>query len=154
VTCKVIVSRDVSFNQPRILKEEENAKTLSTNMNGSFIPSFIEGEIGHYICNDMPQEEAFLQEEATFKQYKVEEQTIDDEPLTIALDDQDQAETFTKRSYSRTSNAPEKYETWANSSLLKDSDIIGEQENEDALILEEKEPFSYNEAQTCEAKLK
>jgi hypothetical protein len=36
--------------------------------------------------------------------------------------------------------------------LLKDSDIIGEQEDEDALILEENEPFSYNEAQTCETK--
>jgi hypothetical protein len=74
------------------------------------------------------------------------------EPLTIALDDQDQAETSTRRSSSRTTNALERYGAWANSSLLKDSDIIEEQKDEDALILEEVESSSYNEAQTCEEK--
>jgi hypothetical protein len=49
---------DVSFNEPRILKEEKNAQTPTTNMDES--PITIEGEICHYISNDMPQEEAPL----------------------------------------------------------------------------------------------
>jgi hypothetical protein len=72
--------------------------------------------------------------------------------LTIAPDDLDQAKTSTKRSSSRTSNASETYGTWANSFLLKENDIIGDQEDGDNLILEEKESSSYNKAQSCEAK--
>jgi hypothetical protein len=121
-------------------------------MGESSLPDIIEREIGHYISNNMPQGETLIQKEVIYEQQKIEEEAIDGEPLIIALDNQDQAETSTRRSFCRTSNAPERYETWINSSLLKDSDIIEEKEDRDALILEEEEPSSYNEAQTCEAK--
>jgi hypothetical protein len=93
-----------------------------------------------------------MQKEVISEQQEIEEQAIDGEPLTIARDDQDQAETSTRRSFSRTNNTPKRYRTWANFSLLKNSDIIGEQEDGNTLILKEGEPFSYNEAQNYEIK--
>jgi hypothetical protein len=152
ITCKIIVSRDVAFNEPKTLKEGENAQAPTTNMDKSSLSDTIEGEIGHYISNDMPQGETPMQKEVIFEQQEIEEQAIDGESLTIAPDDQDQAKTSTRRSSSRTTNALERYGILANSSLLKDSDIIGEQKDEDGLILKEEEPSSYNETQTCKAK--
>jgi hypothetical protein len=58
--------------------------------------------------------------------------------LTIASNDQYQAETSIRRVFSRTSNAPKRYGIWANSFLLKDNDIIREQEDRNALILKKK----------------
>jgi transposase InsO family protein len=53
MTSKIIVSRDVYFNVQRTLKDEKNAQTSTTNMGKSPTPITIEGEIGHYISNDM-----------------------------------------------------------------------------------------------------
>lgn len=53
----MIVSRDVSFDEPKSLKEEENAHTPRTDKGKSPLPDIVEGEIDHYGFNDRPQGE-------------------------------------------------------------------------------------------------
>ncbi|OAE27641.1 hypothetical protein AXG93_3337s1030 [Marchantia polymorpha subsp. ruderalis] len=57
VACKVIVSRDVSFDEPRSLKEEENAHAPRTDKGKSPLSDIVEGKIDHYGFNDRPQGE-------------------------------------------------------------------------------------------------
>jgi hypothetical protein len=56
------------FNEPRILKERENAQASITNMGESSLLDIIEGKIGHYISNDMSQGETPMQEKVIFEQ--------------------------------------------------------------------------------------
>jgi hypothetical protein len=121
-------------------------------MGESSLLDTIKGQIGHYISSDISQGETSMQDEVIFEQQEIEEQAADGEPLTIALDNQDQAEISTRRSSSRSGNALETYGTWANYFLLKDNDIIEEQEDKYALILEEEKLSLLNKAQACEAK--
>jgi hypothetical protein len=113
---KVIISKDVSFNEPRILKEGKIAHAFSTHKGKSPIPNVvaapcrveaseaprrvetsIEGEIDHYSFGDMPQREDPIDLEEILEQLEVEEQAITSKPLIRAPDDEDQPESF-KRS--------------------------------------------------------
>jgi len=58
VACKVIVNRDVSFHEPRSLKEGEISQAPRTDKGKSPLPDIVEGEIDHYSFDDMPQEDA------------------------------------------------------------------------------------------------
>lgn len=57
VACKVIVSRDVSFNQPGLLKEGEN---VEVNKGKSLLTNIVVGRYDHSITNDMSHEEALI----------------------------------------------------------------------------------------------
>ncbi|KAL2653645.1 hypothetical protein R1flu_021773 [Riccia fluitans] len=54
IDCKLIVNRDVSFNEARSLKEGEKAQAPNTDK-GESQPSGVEGEIIHDINHDTPQ---------------------------------------------------------------------------------------------------
>jgi hypothetical protein len=57
VACKIIVSRDVSFNEPRLLKEGENAQDPRTD-NVESLRHISEGEIDHDSFHDVVEGEA------------------------------------------------------------------------------------------------
>lgn len=65
ILCKVIVSRDVSFNEPGLLKEGEN---VEANKEKSLLTDIVVGEYDHSITNDMSHEEAPIHVEQVLKE--------------------------------------------------------------------------------------
>lgn len=144
---KLIVSKDISFNELGLLKERENSKTPRTDKEKSSVSDVFVEEFDHCITNDLSQEGA-----PVHQKQKEHEQVIIDEPIAIGSDDRDQPETSTMRSH-RASRASERFGVWANSSILEDCDFDVEDVDDMALILEEGESSSYREAQALVNKL-
>ncbi|OAE34616.1 hypothetical protein AXG93_167s1270 [Marchantia polymorpha subsp. ruderalis] len=147
LTRKVIVSRDVSFNELDLLKEKENSKTPRIDKGKSPITEIVVGDFDHYIITDLSQEGAPVHQEQ-----EKHEQIIIDEPIAIVSENGYRPKTSTMRSH-HASMAPERFGVWANSSILEDCDFDVEDRNDMALILEEVEPSSYRKAQTSVNKL-
>lgn len=55
LACKLIVSRDVSFNELGLLKEGENCKAPSSDKEKSPITDVVVGKFDHYITNNLSQ---------------------------------------------------------------------------------------------------
>ncbi|OAE23684.1 hypothetical protein AXG93_4520s1070 [Marchantia polymorpha subsp. ruderalis] len=149
VASKAIVSRDVFFNEPGLLKEREN---VEANKGKSLLTDIVVREFDHSITNDMSHEKTPIHMKHILENQELQDQAIVDEPITTIPDKRDQTETFTKRSQ-RSSRAFERFGAWANSSILKDRDLDFEDENGMALILKEDEPSSYRETQASVNKL-
>lgn len=145
VARKVVLSKDVSFNEP----EDEN---VEANKGKSLLADIVVGKFDHSITNDQTHEEAPIHVEQVLEEQELQEQTTVGEPIATIPDERDQTETSTRRSQ-RSSRALERFGVWANSSILKDRDLDFEHEDGMALILEEGEPFSYREAQASVNKL-
>ncbi|OAE29325.1 hypothetical protein AXG93_3102s1520 [Marchantia polymorpha subsp. ruderalis] len=146
---KLIVSRDVSFNEFRSSKEGEIAN-LATNKGHLSSPNIIEGEIYHEISHDGPQGGAPQMtgkaEEQDFALEEVhEEQHIDCEsPAEPTHIDQPQSSTARP---TRVRRVPERYGTWFPiEHAVKDEDLLVDDSGE-ALITEDGSPSSYDESQ-------
>ena len=148
VACKLIVSRDVSFNESRSSKEGENSQSSRTDKGKSPIPDTVEGEISHEGVHDRREVDAPGMELVPVMEQ--EEQVIVGVPQ-IQPAAADQPESSTRRTSSRSTRAPTRYGQWADSSKLDDIDIAPE-DDQMALILEEGEPSSYQEACASEQK--
>ncbi|OAE30804.1 hypothetical protein AXG93_857s1050 [Marchantia polymorpha subsp. ruderalis] len=141
----MIVSRDVSFNEPGLLKEGEN---VEANKGKSLLTDIVVEEFDHSITYDPSHEEAPIHVEQVLEEQELKEQAIVDEHIATILDERDQMETFTRRSQ-LSSIALERFGVWSNSSILKDRDLDFEDEDGMALILEEdnaKSLFGYVDA--------
>jgi hypothetical protein len=151
VDCKLIVSREVTFNEARSLKEGEKAQSPDTDKGKSPVPDVVEGEIDQSDdFFDIPQGEAPRIEEQVPDPQDQEEQVQAGEPQERPAM-QDQPESSVRRSV-RIHHAPERYGKWAASDQLQDDDIMSDNGG-NALILEEGEPSSYREAQASPQKL-
>lgn len=149
VARKMVVSRDVSFNEPGLSKEGKN---VEANKVKSLLTDIVVGEFDHSITNDPSHEEAPIHVEQVLEEQKLQEQSIVGEPIATIPYERDQTKTSTRRSQ-QSSRAHERFGVWANSSILKDHDIDFEDEDGMALILEEGKTSSYREAQASINKL-
>jgi hypothetical protein len=140
-------------NSSRTLEASEAPCQIKVGKALRRVASLVKREIGYYSFGDMPQKEDPIELEELLKQPEVEDQAITGVPLTKAPDHKDQPKS-SRRLSGCSSNALERYGPWENFSLLKEQDIVLDEDDSSALILEEGEPFSYNEAQTCESKFK
>ena len=148
-TCKLIVSRDVSFNEPRSSKEGEKAQTPYTDKGKSPL-DVVEGEIDHDSFHDDSQGGA-PRVELVLELQEQQELVIVGEPHHMPAQI-DQPESSTRRTSSRTRNAPERFGQWVDTTQLGDYDL-SPQDDDRALILEEGEPSSYYEARASMEKL-
>ncbi|KAL2630872.1 hypothetical protein R1flu_015558 [Riccia fluitans] len=141
IDCKLIVNRDVSFNEARSLKEGEKAQAPDTDK-GESHPSGVEGEIIHDINHDTPQGDLPTIVEDVFEPKEhIEEQEGVGRPVDRPPDD-DQPESSMRRS-AHVRGASQRYGVWF------PSDQVDEHDNEDdvyVLITEEGEPSSFEEA--------
>ena len=149
VACKLIVSRDVSFNESRSSKEGENTQVSHTDKRKSPIPDRVEGEISHEDLHDRGERRAPGMELVPVME--PEEQINVGVPQIQPATAEDQPESSTRRTSTRSTRAPNRYGQWADSSRLDDVDIAPE-DDDMALILEEGEPSSYHEACASEQK--
>ena len=148
-TCKLIVSRDVSFNEPRSSKEGEKSQAPHTDKGKSPL-DVVEGEIDHDSFHEEAQGGAPIEELVPDLQEQEEQIAVgqpQQRPTHV-----DQPESSARRTSGRTSRAPERFGQWADSNQLGDYDI-SPQDDDRALILEEGEPSSYHEARALNDKL-
>lgn len=54
--CKVIVSRDVSFNKSGLLKERYNSKAPRTDKETSSVIDVVVKEFDHYVTDNLSQD--------------------------------------------------------------------------------------------------
>ena len=146
---KLIVSREITFNESRLSKVGENAQAPNTDKapdkGKSPMPDVVEGEIDHSTFYDVERGEAPAEMEPFPPVAEQGEQVpvvremgeqieavagVPQEPVV-----QDQPESSLRRS-TRISQAPERFGKWASSTLLEDGDIQPYDDGR-ALFLEE-----------------
>ncbi|KAL2650499.1 hypothetical protein R1flu_018627 [Riccia fluitans] len=110
IDCKLIINRDVSFNEAISLKEGEKARALDIDK-GESQSSIVEGEIIHDTDHDAPQGDIpTVAEDVPEPEEHVEEQEGVDRPVGRPPD-VDQPESLVRRS-SRVKSALERYGIW------------------------------------------
>lgn len=107
VARKVIVNRDVFFNEPRLLKKGKNFESPRIDKRKSPVTDVVE-KLDHYVTNDL----SITHHEArTTKHHEQEpqKQVIVDEPIVTILNDRIQSETSTRRLH-YANRAPERFD--------------------------------------------
>ncbi|OAE35979.1 hypothetical protein AXG93_93s1180 [Marchantia polymorpha subsp. ruderalis] len=85
----VVLSRDVSFNEPGLLKEGEN---VEANKGKSLLTDIVVGEFDHSITNDPSHEETPIHVEQVLEEQEPQEQAIVDEHIATIPNEIDQHE--------------------------------------------------------------
>ena len=156
-TGKLVINRDVFFNESRSLKKGES-KAPMADKGKSPLPKMVKGEIIREVIYNMPPEEPPDAEEELFPHVREEarEQEVigvrpveepEEQPAQV-----EQPEASHRRS-SRVSHAPERYGTWYPSDQV-DLDKVSVEDSGEALFVEEGVPSSYKEAMSGKDKLK
>jgi hypothetical protein len=104
---------------PRRVEGGKAPHRVKVNKAPCRIELLVEGKIDHYNFGNTPQGENPTDLEELLKQLEVEEQTITGKHLTRILDDKDQLKS-SRRLSSYSSKALERYDIWANLSLLEE----------------------------------
>lgn len=154
LSCKLVVSRDVSFNESRSSKEGENGPTTNKGPHEPSIEN--EGELVHDSSTRGQQGEAphaDLEQDNVPRDVEEEEQVIADEPPLLESAPIEEGESSTGRPI-RIRHAPDRYGTWfPTEHAVRDEDLLTDDLGH-ALITEDGSPSSYVESQAAPEKLK